>query len=160
MHVIMDIFFVPEDEPKPEPVKKTPKRLDPIDELRNAAGPITINYDARYQNSNVPFADFNRGDRRWLNLLIEDLSKIAIGSPADAAIMQGRATVKTRFNSKQTWQEFIDGLMQDKVKSGMDFTEGQIKHLRVLVGLLSRGAKLAGCGSLEFQETTTGEILA
>src|SRR4051812_30611761 len=117
----------PETPEKLEPTMRTPSRLDPIEELKHGET-ITVSYTARYQSSNVPFADFNRGDRRWINYLIEDLSRIAVASPTDAAIMQEYASVRARGNSRQTWQEFIDGLLADKVRAQMDFTVSQLKH--------------------------------
>jgi hypothetical protein len=159
MRVVMDIFIIEEPETTVAPPAQQPKRLDPIDELINASGPIQISYTPRFQNSTIAFADFSRGDRRWIDALVEDISRIAIASPTDNALMKSTASVRTRSHGKQTWQEFIDGLLADKVQRKMDYTEGQLKHLSSLVGLLSKGRKLAGCGSLEFVNSLSSEPL-
>ncbi|MBW6421639.1 hypothetical protein KX729_09320 [Rhizobium sp. XQZ8] len=159
----INIFMGLDEEENPTPLEKgptTPKRLDPIAELKQSAGPIQIEFTKRFQNSNIPYLDFSRGDRRWLNLLLEDLQRIYIASPTDAVIMSGKAPVRPRDGSRQSWQEFIDGMVSDKVKKGFDFTEGQLKHLPTLIDLLSKGHKLAGCGSLVFVEAETGAVLA
>jgi hypothetical protein len=68
--------------------------------------------------------------------------------------------VRNRDHRNQSWQEFIDGIVHDKVNKGFDFTAGQLKHLPALIDLLSKGNKLAGCGSLEFREAGTGKVMA
>jgi hypothetical protein len=162
-----DIFniniFIGLDTPAPvvpaEP--KAPKRLDPIEELRTAAGPIEITYAVRMQNdSRNGFMDFSRGDRRWLNILIESLAQVRLIDKADKAIMDSTARARTRFHQAQTWQELVEGIIGDKVKTGHDFTEGQMRNIGKLVGLLSQGKTLAGCGSLVFRETVSGKALA
>ncbi|KQO79464.1 hypothetical protein [Rhizobium sp. Leaf262] len=149
-----------EDNPEPpqEPAPSAPKRLDPISELKAAAGPVVLQYKVRFQNSNIPFLDFSRGDRRWLGLLLQDLQRIYIASPTDAVIMGTKASVRNRYQQAQTWQEFIDGMVADKVTKGFDFTAGQLKHLPKLIEALSKGTKLAGCGRLEFVDEN-GKVL-
>jgi len=159
MRVVMDIFIIEEPETTVAPAPEKPMRLDPVDELINASGPIQISYTPRFQNSNIAFADFNRGDRRWIDALVQDISRIAIASPTDNALMKSTASVRTRSHGKQSWQEFIDGLIADKVQRGMDYTEGQLKHLSSLISVLSKGRKLAGCGSLEFVNSLGNEVL-
>ncbi|SCX35995.1 hypothetical protein [Agrobacterium rosae] len=161
--VNINIFIGLDKEENPDPVPErptTPKRLDPISELKSAAGPIVLTYTVRYQNSNIPFLDFDRGDRRWLGLLLQELQRIYIASGPDAVIMSGIAPVRNRYHQSQTWQQFIDGLVTDKVSKGFDFTAGQLKHLPKLIAALSKGSKLAGCGSLEFREAGTGKVMA
>lgn len=137
-----------------------PSKIDPIEELKNAAGPITIDYTARFQNSNTKaFMDFSKSDRRWINHIIADIRNFGIRDSYDNVIMQGSA-VRNRFSEKQNWQDVIDGMYQDKVVGGRDFSEGQMKQLATLIGLLSKGRALAGCGSLCFVEKNSGKELA
>lgn len=156
-------IFVGLDAPAPQvevEKPKTPTRLDPIEELRTTAGPIVVEYTVRYQSDRSKgFMDFSRGDRRWLNILIESLTQVRIIDKADRAIMDSTARPRSRFNYAQTWQELVEGIHTDKVKTGMDFTEGQMRNVAKLVGLLSKGKALAGCGSLIFRETTNGREL-
>lgn len=160
----INIFVGLDKEENPTPPQHeppaTPKRLDPMSELKTTAGPIVLEYTIRFQNSNIPFLDFSRGDRRWLGLLLQDLQRVNIASPTDAVIMSGKATVRNRYHQSQTWQQFVDGMVQDKVNKGFDFTAGQLKHLPKLIDALSKGNKLAGCGSLEFREAGTGKVMA
>ncbi|UHS56017.1 hypothetical protein [Agrobacterium vaccinii] len=158
----INIFIGLDKEENPDLVPDqptTPKRLDPISELKSAAGPIVLTYTVRYQNSNIPFLDFDRGDRRWLGFLLQELQRIYIASGPDAVIMSAIAPVRNRYQQSQTWQQFIDGLVTDKVSKGFDFTAGQLKHLPKLIAALSKGNKLAGCGSLEFREAGTGKLM-
>jgi hypothetical protein len=161
MELVISIFvgLTEEENPTPSPETNTPKRLDPIEELKAASGPIVLEYTVRFQSSNIPFLDFSRGDRRWLEFLLKDLQRVYIASPADAMIMSGKATVRNRYHQAQTWQQFIDGMVNDKVNKG-DFTAGQLKHLPTLIDLLSKGKKLAGCGSLEFREAVTVKAIS
>lgn len=162
MDLVINIFVGLSEEENPTPVEKVikPTRLDPFEELRTTAGPITVDYKGRYQNSrSIAFMDFSRGDRRWLNHLLIDLQRIGIGSAADNKIMQGIATARNGFHQKQTWLEFIDGMVKDKVHAGHDFSTGQMKHLPALIAELGHGNKLSGCGTLQFRDTITDTLL-
>lgn len=142
----------------------SPISIDPIDELRNASGTIEIRYTPRAMRSMVPFMDFLRkSDRRWLNLLLTELQVIRLKSPQDTMIMTATATAKRglgRGSTKQTWQEFIDELVNDKVHTGKDFSEGQLKHLPNLLAALAKGKTLAGCGTIAFVNANDGEVLS
>ena len=159
LHIVVDIFMHM-DAPAPKPENETPakpQRLDPIKELRETSGPIQIDYSVRYQaDSTNGFMDFTKADRRWLNALISDLRTVRLADKADRVIMDAVAKARTRHFTGQTWQEFIDGIYADKVKSGYEFTQNQMKNLCKLVGLLSKGKTLAGCGSLVFKENVSG----
>lgn len=162
MDLVVNLFIGLTQEENPTPVEKPirPTRLDPFAELREAAGPIIIDYTGRYQNSrSISFMDFSRGDRRWLNALLLDLQRIHVGSSKDINIMHSIASVRNGSQQKQTWQDFVDDLIRDKVNTGHDFTTGQLKHLPTLIDLLSKGGKLAGCGSLRFKESVTKKVL-
>ena len=162
MNLIVNLFVGLSEEENPTPVEKpaSPTRLDPISELKATAGPITVDFTPRYQNSrSIAFMDFSRGDRRWLNYLLLDLQRIGIGTPVDNKIMQSIATARNAFRQKQTWLEFINGMVADKVHAGHDFSTGQLKHLPALIDLLSKGGKLAGCGGLQFRDSVSGDPL-
>lgn len=160
LRIVMDIFLHM-DAPAPQPEKPvgpaTPQRLDPISELRGASGPIQIDYDVRYQVDRTNgFMDFTKADRRWLNSLIGDLQTVRLADKADRQIMDSMAKARRRDFAGQTWQEFVEGLYVDKVQRGYEFTQNQMKNLCKLIGLLSKGKTLAGCGSLVFKENTSG----
>lgn len=143
---------------------KAPTLIDPIAELRNATSAIQITYTPRTMRSMVPFMDFVRkADRRWLNVLLTELQVVRLKSPQDTMIMTSTSTAKRGRgvgSSKQTWQEFIDELVVDKVHGNRDFSEGQLKHLPNLLAALAKGVTLAGCGTIEFINANDGEVLA
>ncbi|MDR6757188.1 hypothetical protein J2Y48_002484 [Mycoplana sp. BE70] len=138
-------------------VQALPSRLDPLADLQRSN--MRVDYSPRFGKTAVPFMDFSKGDRRWLDHLIEELAMIADVYPADKVIMLGYSTAKRGTGGKQTWQQYVDGLYVDKVLPRKDYSESQLKHLPVLIDQLRGGKRLAGCGTLEFRNITNGKTL-
>ncbi len=138
-------------------VKQKPSRLDPINDIK--AGNVRVDYKPRYGKTTIPFMDFAKGDRRWLDLLVTELVGIADVYRADKIIMLDYAAARRGTGSTQTWQKYVEGLYSDKVLRGMDYTTSQLKHLPTLIDLLRQGECLKGCGSLEFCDLDTGKTL-
>ncbi|MGE6781279.1 hypothetical protein ACQKGL_02015 [Ensifer adhaerens] len=135
-------------------VQAKPSRLDPLSDLQR--NNMRLDYSARYGKTSVPFMDFSKGDRRWLDFLIEELTMIADVYPADKIIMLGYSTAKRGTGGKQTWRQYVDGLYADKVLPRKDYSEAQLKHLPTLINELRAGKRLAGCGMLEFYNVSNG----
>ena len=134
-----------------------PTRLDPLAELMH--DDIEIDYKARYARSTVAFMDFSKGERRWLDHLIEELTKIGNVFKEDKIIMLGWSTAKPRNGKHQTWQTFVEDLYRDKTLTGQNYSEAQLKHLPVLIKALSNGKRLAGCHVLSLSEVVSGRSL-
>ncbi|MEW9616050.1 hypothetical protein AB3G45_19735 [Shinella sp. S4-D37] len=134
-----------------------PTRLDPLGELMH--DDVEIDYKARYARSTVAFMDFSKGDRRWLDHLIEELTKIGNVYREDKIIMLGWSTAKPRNGKQQTWQTFVDELYRDKTLTGQNYSEAQLKHLPKLLAELSKGKRLAGCHELSIHEVVSGKSL-
>ncbi len=134
-----------------------PTRLDPLAELLH--DDVEIDYKARYARSIVAFMDFSKGDRRWLDHLVEELTKIGNVFREDKIIMLGWSTAKPRNGKQQTWQTFVDELYRDKTLTGQNYSEAQLKHLPKLLEELSKGKRLAGCHELSLCEITSGKCL-
>ncbi len=134
-----------------------PSRLDPLADLK--LGSMSVDYNPRYGKTMVPFMDFSKGDRRWLDVLIEELTTIADGFREDRIIMLGYASAKRGSGGQQTWQQYVDGLYADKVQQRKDYSEAQLKHLPKLIDLLRQGKRLSGCGNLEFYNLTSSKTL-
>jgi hypothetical protein len=134
-----------------------PTRLDPIAEILH--DDIEIDYKARYARSTVAFMEFSRGERRWLDHLIEELTKIGNVFKEDKIIMLGWSTAKPRNGKHQTWQTFVEELHRDKTLTGQNYSEAQLKHLPVLIKELSKGKRLAGCHALSLCEAASGKCL-
>lgn len=137
--------------------KEKPSRLDPLSDLQRNT--MRVDYMPRYGKTSVPFMDFSKGDRRWLDHLIEELTQIADVYADDKVIMLGYASAKRGSGGNQTWQQYVDGLYADKVLPRKDYSESQLKHLPVLIDLLRKGKRLANCGSLEFYNLSKGNAL-
>lgn len=138
-------------------VQYVPSRLDPLADLQRNT--MVVHYNPRYGRTTVPFMDFSKGDRRWVDILVEELTTIADVYLEDKIIMLGYASAKRGSGGKQTWQQFVDELYADKTLKRMDYSEGQLKHLPTLIDLLRQGKRLAGCGVLEFHDLSTGKRL-
>ena len=134
-----------------------PTRLDPLAELLR--DDVEIDYKARFAKSTIPFMDFSKGDRRWLDHLIQELTAIACVYREDKIIMLGWSTAKPRNGRQQTWQTFVDDLYRDKTLTGQNYSEAQLKHLPKLLAELSRGKRLAGCHELSIRNIDTGKSL-
>ncbi|UPA25351.1 hypothetical protein [Shinella oryzae] len=134
-----------------------PTRLDPLAELMHDH--VEVDYKARYARSTVAFMDFSKGDRRWIDHLIEELTKIGDVYREDKIIMLGWSTAKPRNGKQQTWQKFVDELYADKTLTRQDYSEAQLKHLPVLIRELSKGKRLAGCHELGLREVTSRGML-
>ncbi|MGO1160862.1 hypothetical protein ACTOV4_02765 [Brucella sp. C7-11G] len=138
-------------------VKQKPSRLDPLADLMT--GNVSINFTPRHGKTTIPFMDFSKGDRRWLDYLVEELMTLPDVFRADKIIMLGYSSARKGSGSKQTWLEYIRGLHEDKVVNRRDYSTSQLKHLPTLIAELSAGNRLNGCGSLEFHNLATGKTL-
>ena len=138
-------------------IKGKPSRLDPLSELMEHD--VDIQYKARFANSKVPFMEFTKGDRRWLDHLINDLRHVGTVYKEDEALMLDWSTAKARFGAKQTWQSFIDDLYRDKTKTGQNYSESQLRHVQNLIKALSKGKRLAGCNDLNLLNVDNGTYL-
>ena len=143
---------------------KAPTMLDPFNDLRSNPA-IRIDYKPRKMNSPVPFMDFHKKDRRWLDALITDLADpLFLVFADDSKVMMGEATARRgrgTGSKTQSWSDFITELHQDKVQGQKDYSEAQLKHLPVLIGLLSaNGKRLQGCGWLELRNIDNGALLS
>lgn len=138
-------------------VRQQPTRLDPLSDIMNHM--MSVPYSPRTAKSMVPFMDFTKGDRRWVDHLVAELTTIADVYREDKIIMLGYASAKRGTGGKQTWQQFVDELYRDKTQTGRDYSEGQLKHLPVLIDQLRTGKRLAGCKGLEFIDAHTGIAL-
>ncbi|MFC7066070.1 hypothetical protein [Brucella rhizosphaerae] len=134
-----------------------PSRLDPLADLNRST--MTVDYKPRFGTTQVPFMDFSKGDRNWLDLLITELTTIGDTFRDDKIIMLGYASAKPGRGGKQTWQQYVEGLYADKVQQRKDYSEAQLKHLPKLIDLLRQGKRLSGCGNLEFYNLTTSKTL-
>lgn len=134
-----------------------PSRLDPLADLNRST--MTVDYKPRFGTTQVPFMDFSKGDRNWLDLLITELTTIGDMFRDDKIIMLGYASAKPGKGGKQTWQQYVEGLYADKVQQRKDYSEAQLKHLPKLIDLLRQGKRLNGCGNLEFYNLTTSKTL-
>ncbi len=134
-----------------------PSRLDPLADLNRST--MTVDYKPRFGTTQVPFMDFSKGDRNWLDLLITELTTIGDTFRDDKIIMLGYASAKPGKGGKQTWQQYVEGLYADKVQQRKDYSEAQLKHLPKLIDLLRQGKRLNGCGNLEFYNLTTSKTL-
>ncbi|MBM7323874.1 hypothetical protein JS562_12210 [Agrobacterium sp. S2] len=138
-------------------VKQKPSRLDPIADLKRAH--VSVDYSPRFGKTKVPFMDFSKGDRNWIDLLITELTTFTSGDRADKIIMLGYASAKRGTGAQQTWEQYVDGLYADKVLARKDYSEAQLKHLPKLIDLLRQGTRLKGCCNFELYNLTNGKTL-
>lgn len=131
---------------------------DPIADLLQG-GTIRIEYSPRQANRAVPFMDFSRGNRRYVDMLVRELKHAGDIYSTDKSIMLSQAAVKRGTGKSQTWQDFIDELFTDKVEGQKDFSEAQLKHIPTLVAALAKGKRLANCAVVEFYDVQSGEVL-
>lgn len=142
----------------PEKPAKNPTRLDPIQDIIDGKQ-IEIEYKARFMNSTVPYMDFSKGDRRYVELLIAELNRPQVYMD-DMNIMAETATARRAAGKKQSWSEFIDELHSDKVVNSKDFSAAQLVHIPKLISKLTEtGKRLKNGGSINFKNKSTGEIL-
>lgn len=135
------------------------KSLDPLADL--LVKPVTrIAYKRKVKrNSTSAFMEFTKKDRNWLDLLLRELTTIHKAFQADASIMLSASSAKRGTGRTQTWEDFVVELYDDKVVGRSDFSEGQLRHLPILIAELSKGRRLSGCGSIEFTDIDTGITL-
>lgn len=137
------------------------KSLDPIADLL-AKSTVRIPYTAKPKNNaGSAFMVFKKKHKNWIGLLLEELKHFVTGPQADISIMHSSASAKSSLKKKsQTWFEFVTELHHDKIIHRMDISESQARQLMKLVDELSaNGHKLKGCGSIEFYDNATGNVL-
>ncbi|CDZ31158.1 Hypothetical protein, partial CDS, partial [Neorhizobium galegae bv. officinalis] len=113
-------------------------------------------------NAASAFMTIKKKQKNWIGLLLGELSHFVTGAQADIAIMHTTANAKSSVKrATQIWHEFVVELHSDKIIHRNDISEAQARQLVKLIDLLGKnGHKLKGCGSIEFYDAETGQVLA